>query len=150
MTKLVSFSFSSYSLLPIAAGIFYVIRSFSLSLIPNNEYKCSLFFEIVLLEFGMFLSFILELINISRQSNQKKGFKEELKQWIEKYKEVKIILSMLVCGLFDLFGVFFTFLILIKNNVYQHHISSLMRITEFFFVSFMYYIFLKKCLSRHH
>ena len=150
MTKIVSFSFNRYSLLPIAAGIFYVIRSFSFSLIPNNEYKCSIFFEIVLLEFGMFLSFILELINISRQSNQKKGFKEELKKWIEKYKEVKIILSMLVCGLFDLFGVFLTFLILIKNNVYQHHISSLMRITEFFFVSFMYYIFLKKCLSRHH
>ena len=45
MTKIVSFSFNRYSLLPIAAGIFYVIRSFSFSLIPNNEYKCSLFFE---------------------------------------------------------------------------------------------------------
>ena len=63
--KILSFSFIPEALFPIISGIFYVVRSYSFSFIPNNEYQCPLFFEIVLLEFGMFLSFILEFINIS-------------------------------------------------------------------------------------
>ena len=148
MKQIFSFTFTSYSFFPILAGIFYVIRSYCFFFFNKDNYKPSLIFQIVLLEFGMFLSFILELINIYRQISEKFGFKSEIKKWIEKYKELKIIGAMFCCGFFDFIGVFLTYLILREGKDNQH-LSSLMRITEFFFVSFMYYYFLKKKLKFH-
>ena len=149
MHNIISFSFTPYSFYPILAGIFYVIRTFSFSLFLGTNIN-ALFFEIVLLEFGMFLSFILELINIIRQSTKHNGFHAQIQEWLYKYKEKKILLAMFICGVFDFIAVFLTFIILSTNNTFQLHISSLMRITEFFFVSFLYYFFLKKSLYRHH
>ena len=148
MKQIFSFTFTSYSFFPILAGIFYVIRSYCFSFFDDN-YKPSLIFQIVLLEFGMFLSFILELINIYRQSSEKFGFKSEIKTWLDKYNEFKIIIAMFFCGFFDFIGVFLTYLILRDKDQDNQHLSSLMRITEFFFVSFMYYYFLKKKLKFH-
>ena len=159
MKQIISFSFTSYSLFPILAGIFYVMRSYSFFFFSEDlNYKCSLFFEIVLLEFGMFLSIILELINIYRQSTEKIDFKSVIKRWLKKYKEKKIIISMFLCGFFDFIGVFLTYLI--KNNDNKNndngteksnsqHIFSLMRITEFFFVILLYYCVLKKKIRYH-
>ena len=118
MHNIISFSFTPYSFYPILAGIFYVIRTFSFSLVSGNEYKCSLFFEIVLLEFGMFLSFILELINIIRQSTKHNGFHAQIQEWLYKYKEKKILLAMFICGVFDFIAVFLTFIILSTNNTF--------------------------------
>ena len=87
--KILSFIFISEALFPIISGIFYVIRSYSFSFIPNNEYQCSLFFEIVLLEFGMFLSFILEFINISRQRGRKTDSKVNASNGYQNIKNSK-------------------------------------------------------------
>ena len=99
MHNIISFSFTPYSFYPILAGIFYVIRTFSFILVSGNEYKCSLFFEIVLLESGMFLSFILELINIIRQSTKHNGFHAQIQEWLYKYKEKKIQHVPIVLGI---------------------------------------------------
>ena len=129
MKKFFSFSFTSYSLFPILAGIFYVIRSFCFYFFSDrNNYKSSLIFQIVLLEFGMFLSFILEIINIYRQSTDKNEFKTVIKKWFEKYKEKKILFAMLSCAFFDCIGIFLTNLIVIDNsqnkNQQNQHLSS--------------------------
>lgn len=87
--KILSFSFISEALFPIISGIFYVVRSYSFSFIPNNEYQCPFFFEIVLLEFGMFLSFILEFINISRQRGRKTDSKVNASNGYQNIKNSK-------------------------------------------------------------
>ena len=113
--KILSFSFIPEALFPIISGIFYVVRSYSFSFIPNNEYQCPLFFEIVLLEFGMFLSFILEFINISRQRGRKTDSKVNASNGYQNIKNSKYYYQFL-CGFFDYIGVFFSFLILITKN----------------------------------
>lgn len=155
MRQLFSFgAISIATIYPLIAGLFYVARSFSFSFTSNDNYKCSLLFKIVLLEFGMFLSIIFEIISIFRRAKQNTNehrIKEEFSRTINKFgKEKKIIVLICLCGFFDYIGVFFCSLIYLRDTFFELHISSLMRITEFFFVIIMYYFFLKHSLHIHH
>ena len=72
---ILSFGLTSYKFAyPIIGGVVYEIRSYSFKYFPEHPYSCSPLFKLILMDFGMLLSFIFEAIPyvVNRGKDQRK------------------------------------------------------------------------------
>ena len=140
---------SYYPLFPLFAGLCFGFRSIDFS---NNT--PSLLFKTFLMEIGMSLSLILEMISLKLQSrkNVLHNTKEsEYRRAFFKYIRHPIyILLIFSFFLMDLLAFFFGLLLTVSDKPFAQHLLSLARITEFFFVGLTYYIFFKLSIYRQH
>ena len=149
-----SYGFTSYKFAyPIIGGVVYSIRSYSFSFFRAHPYTCSPLFKVFLMDFGMLLSFIFEIISIYRQSRKKNNerlFKENFKEFFKKYKQhPSSLFILLILTILDFSGVFLNSLLSYSDTPIDSQLLSLSRISEFFFVILLYYIFLKQSIHRH-
>ena len=145
-----SYGFTSYKFAyPLIGGVIYTIRNYSFTFFQAHPYTCSPLFKVFLMDFGMLLSFIFEIISIYRQSRTKK-YAKPFKEFFKKYKEhPSSLFILLILTILDFSGVFLNSLLSYSDTPIDSQLLSLSRISEFFFVIILYYIFLKQSIHRH-
>lgn len=151
---ILSFGFTSYKFIyPIIGGIVYAIRSYSFEFFKKHPYSCSPLFKLILMDFGMLLSFIFEAISLCRQSRKRSkesSIKEDFKYFFTKYKDLpSSLFFLLLMTILDFSGVFLNSLLSFSETPIDNHLLSIARLSEFFFVILLYYFFFKQSLHRH-
>ena len=151
---ILSFGLTSYKFAyPIIGGIVYAIRSYSFKYFPEHPYSCSPLFKLILMDFGMLLSFIFEVYSLCRQSRKRSketSIKDDFKQFFIKYKELpSSLFFLLLMTILDFSGVFLNSLLSFSETPIDNHLLSIARLSEFFFVIILYYFFFKQSLHRH-
>ena len=133
---------------PILGGISLILRTSLFSFFPQNSYSCSLFFNLFLINFGMLLCFIFELISLLRQRKGKNiTFKNVVIEFFAKYKTYPgITFFLLLLAIIDFIGTFLNNYLSTINS----QLLSFSQLNEFFFVILLNYLFLKQSIHRHH
>lgn len=151
--KVISFGATSLRYTyPIISSILYVLRSYVFDFFKGeNKFDCPLVLKIQLMFFGMILSVIFEIITMCRQTKDK-NCSFEFKERLYKYKSQLLIIFLFgLLSSLDLFGFFFLSLLsFIDGFEDNYYLLSITRITEFFFVCVLNYLFLRVSLHRHH
>ena len=146
-------TFSYKLLFPLFAGLFYGGRNMCF----KKDKSESQFFKILLMEIGMMLSILIELISIIKRKDvtKQQPIKEEFAKFFGKYKkEPKLIWLVFLCFFLDIIGFFLNFIgdfFEISENPNEVLIViSIIRLSEFYFVCFLTITWLKIPLYRHH